>query len=131
MALAVPLSRFTSQVGGGSAFFVRRHSRMAFPMYTCSAEFAQRLPDLLARHDMTAKRIECSSGHDRYAIRAGFGRVQFSGRVEPQWKRYLFSLTARTNLFRWPFDMRLCRRVRSLLLAEGAEYFDLKDDHDA
>ena len=25
MALAVPLSRFTSQVGGGSAFFVRRH----------------------------------------------------------------------------------------------------------
>jgi Flp pilus assembly secretin CpaC len=26
LALAVPLSRFTSQVGGGSAFFVRRHS---------------------------------------------------------------------------------------------------------
>ena len=26
MALAVPLSRFTSQVGGGSAFFVRRMS---------------------------------------------------------------------------------------------------------
>jgi hypothetical protein len=25
LALAVPLSRFTSQVGGGSAFFVRRH----------------------------------------------------------------------------------------------------------
>ena len=25
MALAVPLSRFTSQVGGGSAFFVRLH----------------------------------------------------------------------------------------------------------
>ncbi len=25
MALAVPLSRFTSRVGGGSAFFVRRH----------------------------------------------------------------------------------------------------------
>ena len=25
MALAVPLSRFTSQVGGGSAFFVRQH----------------------------------------------------------------------------------------------------------
>ena len=26
MALAVPLSRFTSRVGGGSAFFVRLHS---------------------------------------------------------------------------------------------------------
>ena len=25
MALVVPLSRFTSRVGGGSAFFVRRH----------------------------------------------------------------------------------------------------------
>ena len=25
MALSVPLSRFTSQVGGGSAFFVRHH----------------------------------------------------------------------------------------------------------
>ena len=28
MALAVPLSRFTSRVGGGSAFFVRRHSHL-------------------------------------------------------------------------------------------------------
>ena len=28
MALSVPLSRFTSRVGGGSAFFVRRHTRM-------------------------------------------------------------------------------------------------------
>ena len=28
MALAVPLSRFTSRVGGGSAFFVRRHHIM-------------------------------------------------------------------------------------------------------
>ena len=27
MALSVPLLRFTSQVGGGSAFFVRHHSR--------------------------------------------------------------------------------------------------------
>ena len=27
MALSVPLSRFTSPVGGGSAFFVRPHSR--------------------------------------------------------------------------------------------------------
>jgi hypothetical protein len=26
LALVVPLSRFTSQVGGGSAFFVRHHS---------------------------------------------------------------------------------------------------------
>jgi hypothetical protein len=28
MALSVPLSRFTSRVGGGSAFFVRHHSRV-------------------------------------------------------------------------------------------------------
>jgi hypothetical protein len=27
LALAVPLSRFTSRVGGGSAFYVRRHSQ--------------------------------------------------------------------------------------------------------
>ena len=32
MALAVPLSRFTSHVGGGSAFFVRHH--YAFMKYT-------------------------------------------------------------------------------------------------
>ena len=30
MALSVPLSRFTSQVGGGSAFFVRCHSHIYF-----------------------------------------------------------------------------------------------------
>ena len=29
MARSVPLSRFTSQVGGGSAFFVRRHENLA------------------------------------------------------------------------------------------------------
>ena len=29
MALAVPLSRFTPQVGGGSAFFVRQHCTMS------------------------------------------------------------------------------------------------------
>ena len=28
MALAVPLSRFTSRVGGGSAFFVRQHEQL-------------------------------------------------------------------------------------------------------
>ena len=30
MALSVPLSRFTPRVGGGSAFYVRCHSRMKF-----------------------------------------------------------------------------------------------------
>ena len=35
MALAVPLSRFTPRVGGGSAFFVRRHYAMrAFAYYS-------------------------------------------------------------------------------------------------
>ena len=29
MALSVPLSRFTSRVGGGSAFYVRRHRTVA------------------------------------------------------------------------------------------------------
>jgi hypothetical protein len=33
LALAVPLSRFTSQVGGGSAFFVRHHRAVEF--YDC------------------------------------------------------------------------------------------------
>jgi len=28
LVIAVPLSRFTSRVGGGSAFFVRRHSHV-------------------------------------------------------------------------------------------------------
>ena len=33
MALAVPLSRFTSRVGGGSAFFVRQHgARITFEL---------------------------------------------------------------------------------------------------
>jgi hypothetical protein len=42
LALAVPLSRFTSRVGGGSAFFVRRHyaywlMNRAFFKYAISA----------------------------------------------------------------------------------------------
>ena len=37
MALAVPLSRFTSRVGGGSAFFVRRHSRTVKKRYVIIA----------------------------------------------------------------------------------------------
>jgi hypothetical protein len=33
LALAVPLSRFTSRVGGGSAFFVRQHgARITFEL---------------------------------------------------------------------------------------------------
>src|ERR1035437_6516983 len=31
LALAVPLSRFTPRVGGGSAFYVRRHYVFAWP----------------------------------------------------------------------------------------------------
>ena len=34
MALSVPLSRFTSQVGGGSAFFVRPHASTKYNMKT-------------------------------------------------------------------------------------------------
>src|ERR1035441_1842685 len=37
LALAVPLSRFTSRVGGGSAFFVRHHLRAMKTLITvCS-----------------------------------------------------------------------------------------------
>src|ERR1017187_6129082 len=36
LALSVPLSRFTSQVGGGSAFFVRRMSTTAFKTHEMS-----------------------------------------------------------------------------------------------
>jgi len=43
LALAVPLSRFTSRVGGGSAFFVRHHgtiaSRADFFSGSCAASF--------------------------------------------------------------------------------------------
>ena len=37
MALAVPLSRFTPRVGGGSAFFVRRHSHTVKTRYVIIA----------------------------------------------------------------------------------------------
>ena len=40
MALAVPLSRFTSRVGGGSAFFVRRIPRMDKIHRDCSCRLA-------------------------------------------------------------------------------------------
>ena len=36
MALAVPLSRFTSRVGGGSAFYVRRARAFGFLSRQCS-----------------------------------------------------------------------------------------------
>jgi hypothetical protein len=35
LALAVPLSRFTPRVGGGSAFFVRRHYRATISRVGC------------------------------------------------------------------------------------------------
>ena len=42
LALSVPLSRFTSRVGGGSAFFVRRICRrfIMHPLFTVSPMFA-------------------------------------------------------------------------------------------
>src|ERR1017187_2042746 len=41
LALSVPLSRFTSRVGGGSAFFVRRHKRMSIPLPPSSQKLPQ------------------------------------------------------------------------------------------
>jgi hypothetical protein len=38
LALAVPLSRFTSQVGGGSAFYVRHHYITPFMKYIIKIE---------------------------------------------------------------------------------------------
>ena len=43
MALSVPLSRFTPRVGGGSAFFVRCHSRMTFNNHMTYREQISRL----------------------------------------------------------------------------------------
>jgi hypothetical protein len=39
LALAVPLSRFTSQVGGGSAFFVRHQADADFLAVDLSGDF--------------------------------------------------------------------------------------------
>jgi hypothetical protein len=39
LALAVPLSRFTSQVGGGSAFFVRHQAHADFLAVDLSGDF--------------------------------------------------------------------------------------------
>ena len=39
MALSVPLSRFTSQVGGGSAFFVRNQAHADFLAMDLSGDF--------------------------------------------------------------------------------------------
>lgn len=97
---------------------------MAFPIYTCPTELAQRVPELLARHDITAVRVECGAGRDRYTIRRGLAHVQFNGEVEQPGERYIFFLTCSGNLLRWPFDMRLCPKVASLLLSEGAEYLE-------
>ena len=38
MVIAVPLSRFTSLVGGGSAFFVRRHCVYALSSHACESD---------------------------------------------------------------------------------------------
>jgi hypothetical protein len=40
LALSVPLSRFTSQVGGGSAFFVRHQADADFLAADLSGDFA-------------------------------------------------------------------------------------------
>ena len=47
MALSVPLSRFTSRVGGGSAFFVRRHCAPTTNTYLMPLpqEFWKELPE--------------------------------------------------------------------------------------
>jgi hypothetical protein len=39
LALSVPLSRFTSRVGGGSAFFVRHQARADFLAMDLSGDF--------------------------------------------------------------------------------------------
>jgi hypothetical protein len=104
---------------------------MAFPIYTCPAELARNVPELLARHDIVAERIECGAGHDRYAIRRGLARVQFGGGVEQSGECYTFFLTGSSNPLRWPFDMRLCRKVESLLLSAGAKYSDARQDNAA
>ena len=40
MALAIPLSRFTPRVGGGSAFFVRQHgARITFELVGLAEDF--------------------------------------------------------------------------------------------
>ncbi len=45
MALAVPLSRFTPRVGGGSAFFVRPHRAFGYyePCFVAESELVRRL----------------------------------------------------------------------------------------
>ena len=48
MALAVPLSRFTSRVGGGSAFFVRQHYAPPFMKTSESTHTATQLEELRA-----------------------------------------------------------------------------------
>jgi uncharacterized membrane protein YsdA (DUF1294 family) len=46
LALAVPLSRFTSQVGGGSAFYVRPHPNMDTPTTPKTTSFSHRAAKL-------------------------------------------------------------------------------------
>ena len=65
MALAVPLSRFTSQVGGGSAFFVRhRGHALSFMSYIVDdiAE-SERIEDLASAF-RAACRIGSQEIHD-------------------------------------------------------------------
>src|SRR5665647_1009599 len=73
LALSVPLSRFTPRVGGGSAFYVRRHSRVlrfwhegidpfeAVSRFESGAEARQRYIPLWSRWRSRATTSERSS----------------------------------------------------------------------
>ena len=111
MALAVPLSRFTSQVGGGSAFYVRRLDThlmktsiilvLAFILVGCessrqsaslTADQAKTLAMRLANDKaatlyhsqpfVAGQPAQFVTGHWLWVVRQGFGRGDIEATVE-------------------------------------------------
>ena len=94
---------------------------MGLTTYNCTEEFAQRVPDLLAKHGFRVV------GEQKpqiilhaYTIRRGLGTVSFGGFIEKSGTPYMFFLTCGRNPLFWFFDMRLHSRVEQVLLAHGA-----------
>ena len=100
MALSVPLSRFTSQVGGGSAFFVRPHSH--HEVFDFHRGFTRPVFGVQVWISLHAKHIVVFTGHSH-----SDSGIAIFGREEAQdygSSDSLFSMHLDWRDYSWLFD---------------------------
>jgi len=102
LALAVPLSRFTPRVGGGSAFFVRPHSHVMHYFkrqwdesrgdehddWGTSVWYFETEPDLSVTRQIEVYASGTVLHYDRQHIEDSYGGLSEKPLVEDDWTRF-------------------------------------------